>query len=389
MTLSGNIRICAGGADMETGACGVATALGMMSGTSMDAIDLAILKTDGERIFEFGPVAEAPFSAEERALLREAMADAKGIERRSDRSGVIAVAETVLTKKHAEAVQAFLSEHNLRREDIAVIGFHGQTVIHRPERGLTVQIGDGQQLADLTGAPVVFDFRAADMAAGGQGAPFAPAYHRALADMGDLPRPLAVVNLGGVANVTWIGEDGALLAFDTGPGNALIDDWMLRRTGEAIDRDGNAARSGIASQLALEDLLRHAYFTAPAPKSLDRNAFSLEPIENLSVEDGAATLTAFTAAALARSARQFPAPAKRWVLIGGGARNPALVEVIRRVISADIQTGDDAGWRSDAIEAQAFAYLAVRSLYGLPLSFPGTTGVSAPQTGGVLVKPRA
>lgn len=355
----------------------------------MDAIDLAILKTDGESILEFGPVGEAPFSPEERVLLREAMLDAKGIERRGDRSGIIAVAESILTEKHTRAVNEFLKAHNLRSQDIGVIGFHGQTVIHRPERGLTVQLGDGQKLADAIGAPVVYDFRADDMAAGGQGAPFAPAYHRALADMADLPRPLAVVNLGGVANATWIGEDGALLAFDTGPGNALIDDWMLRRTGAAMDKDGDSARSGVVSQLALEEMLRHPYFTAPAPKSLDRNAFSLQPVESLSVEDGAATLTAFTAAALAHAAKQFPASPKRWVLIGGGAHNPALVEVIRRVIQADIITGDEAGWRSEAIEAQAFAYLAVRSLYGLPLSFPGTTGVSAPQTGGILVKPRA
>ncbi|MBC8049489.1 MAG: anhydro-N-acetylmuramic acid kinase [Chitinophagales bacterium] len=373
---------------MEIRARGVITALGLMSGTSMDAIDLAILKTDGESILTFGPVSEAPFSAEERVLLREAMADAKGIEKHGDRSGVIAIAETILTEKHTRAVKDFLGAHDLRPQDIGVIGFHGQTVIHRPERGLTVQLGDGPTLADATGVPVVYNFRAADMAAGGQGAPFAPAYHRALADMADLPRPLAVVNLGGVANVTWIGEDGDLLAFDTGPGNALIDDWMLRRTGAAMDNDGNAARSGVVSQLALEEMLRHVYFTAPAPKSLDRNAFSMEPVESLSVEDGAATLTAFTAATLAHASKQFPAPPKRWVLIGGGARNPALVEVIRRVIQADIMTGDDAGWRSEAIEAQAFAYLAVRSMYGLPLSFPGTTGVNALQTGGVLVKPR-
>jgi anhydro-N-acetylmuramic acid kinase len=364
------------------------TALGLMSGTSMDAIDIALLKTDGKRIFEFGPIGETPFTPEERALLREAMADARGVARRGDRSGVLGMAERVLTAKHIEAVKAFITQHGLRREDIAVIGFHGQTVIHRPERKLTVQLGDGQALADAVGVPVAYDFRAADVKAGGQGAPLAPVYHRALAETGELPRPLAVVNLGGVANATWIGAEGDLLAFDAGPGNALLDDWMLRHRGHAMDEGGRAARVGVVKQSVLEDMLRHPFFTASAPKSLDRNAFHADALDGLSVEDGAATLTAFTAGALALAAKQFPEPPKKWILTGGGARNPALVEVIGRVLGAEVITANEAGWRGDAIEAEAFAFLAVRALYGQPLSYPRTTGVSTPLTGGVIVKPK-
>ncbi|MDX2264951.1 MAG: anhydro-N-acetylmuramic acid kinase [Hyphomicrobiales bacterium] len=372
---------------MSLGAKRAVRALGLMSGTSMDAIDAALIVTDGELILELGPSAEFPFAPEERALLREAMASARGVERRDDRSGVLAIAEELITRKHAVAAVEFLKRCALRPADIAVVGFHGQTMIHRPERGLTVQLGDGAALAKAIGAPVVYDFRANDVAAGGQGAPLAPVYHRALVNSGDHPRPVAVVNLGGVANMTWIGEDGAMLAFDTGPGNALIDDWALRHTGAPMDRDGALARRGVVNQAILEDMLRKPYFFAPPPKSLDRNAFDLAALDGLSPEDGAATLTALTAAALAHGAAQTPTPAKQWILIGGGARNPALVEVIRRTLPGDVALGEAVGWRSEAIEAQAFAFLAVRSLYGYPISFPGATGAPEPLTGGVLVRP--
>ncbi len=363
-------------------------AIGLMSGTSMDGVDAAIIATDGDAIQGFGPATMTPYSPAERQLISHAIKAAASISTRESRSGVLAEAENMLTRKHGEAVLALMKEHKLEKETIAVVGFHGQTVLHRPEASLTVQLGDGQALADMTGLPVVYDFRASDMAAGGQGAPFVPIYHRALATASSMPLPIAFVNIGGVANVTWIGENGELLAFDAGPGNALIDDWAQKHLGEPIDRDGKLAGAGQANTAVLEKLLRHPFFDIPPPKSLDRNNFSADVVSRLGAADGAATLTAFTAGALSRAAIHFPSPVKGWVLAGGGARNPTMVETIRRVLPERVILADEAGWPGDFVEAQAFAYLAVRSLKRLPLSFPGTTGVKKPLTGGKLANPR-
>ena len=362
-------------------------AIGLMSGTSMDGVDIAVLETDGERIEAFGPVGGRDYTGEERAFLREAVAAATQLSDRTQRPGILGKAEELITEIHAEAVDAFLLEHGLAREEVAVIGFHGQTVLHRPEAGLTVQLGDGQLLADLTGMDVVYDFRAEDMAHGGEGAPLVPVYHRALAERGGLPRPAVIVNIGGVANVTFIGEDGGLLAFDTGPGNALLDDWMMRHLGEARDENGQLAAQGQASGPRLEALLADPYFLRKPPKSLDRNAFSLSVLEGLSPQDGAATLTAFTAASLICGAAHFPEAPKIFVLSGGGTRNATLVGALRRLLPGRIELADDLGWDAGAIEAQAFAFMAVRTLLGLPNSFPGTTGVPAPTAGGVLAQP--
>ena len=262
------------------------------------------------------------------------------------------------------------------------MGFHGHTVLHAPQRRLTVQIGDGRRLAELTGIDVVFDMRAADCAAGGQGAPLAPAYHRALAQR--VPeRPLALVNVGGVANVTWIGGGGELLAFDTGPGNAPIDDWMRQRLGRARDEDGALAASGRVHEEHVRAFLRQRYFAEPPPKSLDRNAFAWGAVAALSPADGAATLTAMTAASIARAGEQFPAPANMWIIAGGGRRNGTLMAMIAARVAAPVAPAEAVGMDGDALEAEAWAYLAVRSLKGLPLTFPGTTGAPAPLTGGV------
>jgi anhydro-N-acetylmuramic acid kinase len=362
-------------------------AIGLMSGTSMDGVDIALLETDGERIGAFGPVGGRDYTLEERAFFREAVAAAAQITDRSDRSGILERAEALITEIHADAVDDFLSFNRLSREEVDVIGFHGQTVLHRPESRLTVQLGDGQLLADLTGIEVVHDFRANDVAEGGEGAPFVPAYHRALADYSELPRPAVIVNIGGVANVTFIGEDGTLLAFDTGPGNALIDDWMMQRLGEPRDENGQLAARGQVDARRLETLLANPFFLRKPPKSLDRNAFPLSVVDGLSPEDGAATLTAFTAAALICGAAHFPDAPKIFVLSGGGTRNASLVGTLRKLLPGRIELAEDRGWDSGAIEAQAFAFLAVRSLRGLPNSFPGTTGAPHPVVGGVLVRP--
>jgi anhydro-N-acetylmuramic acid kinase len=294
----------------------------------------------------------------------------------------------MVTRSHAEAVTAFLAEQGLTPGDIDVVGFHGQTVLHRPDQRMTVQLGDGQALADAVGIPVVYDLRAADIAAGGQGAPLVPVFHRALAEACGFPLPLAILNIGGVANVTFIGPKGDLLAFDTGPGNALIDDWMRERTGRPLDDGGITAARGRPDGALLAWLLMHPFFVKKPPKSLDRNWFSHKLAGQLTTEDGAATLTAFTAQAVARALDHVPEPPLRWIVAGGGARNGELMRLLNYHLRAEITTADAVGWSSAFLEAQAFAYLAVLSLQGLPITFPSTTGVGEALTGGVVVRPR-
>ena len=362
------------------------TALGLMSGTSMDGVDAAILITDGETIAAFGATHFRPYGANERALLAAALEEAPALADRTQRPPALAAAESAIEAAHVAAVSALLAEAGLAPEDIDVIGFHGHTVLHDPARRLTVQIGDGERLAEATGIDTVWDMRAADMAAGGQGAPLASAFHRALALASGIDRPAAIVNLGGVANVTWLAADGAMLAFDTGPANALIDDLLRARTGRAMDEGGELAARGQANKAILTALLADLFFEVSPPKSLDRKSFSLRSVAGLSLEDAAATLTAFTAAALARAAEHMPAPPRVWILSGGGARNPSLVAAIRARLDRPVRTAGELGWSEDFIEAQAFAYLAARSLRGLPLTFPGTTGVKEPLTGGRLAR---
>jgi anhydro-N-acetylmuramic acid kinase len=366
------------------------TALGLMSGTSLDGVDIALIETDGQAVQRFGPCGARPFTADERALLRTTLDDARQITARHQRPGTLADAETMITQAYAEAINRFLTEHNIACGRIAVAGVHGQTVLHRPARGLTVQLIDAEALSQCCGLPVVHDLRGADIAAGGQGAPLVPAYHGALAHAAGMDLPAAVLNVGGVANVTWIGADGGLIAFDTGPGNALLDDWALRHTGEAMDRDGRLAARGTpapAALAALESALGD-YLTRKPPKSLDRLDFRTgDALDRLSPEDGAATLVDYTARCIARASDHLPAPLNAWIVTGGGARNPAVMRALAATLPAAVRSGEDLGWRGDFIEAQAFAFLAVRSLYGLPITFPGTTGAPAAMTGGRLIRP--
>ncbi len=364
-------------------------AIGLMSGTSMDGVDVALIETDGEHIQSLGPAGIYAYQDEERDLLRQAVEDAAELSDRGARPGILAEAEMLITEVHIQAVEAFLADYGFTREDVDVIGFHGQTVLHKPHEALTVQLGDGQRLADSLGIDVVYDFRAADMAEGGQGAPLVPIYHRALVEMSGLPRPAVVVNLGGVANVTFIGEDGGLVAFDTGPGNAMIDDWVFQNAGLRCDEDGRLAAQGQADARRVEALLGESYFMLKPPKSLDRNAFSLEAVDGLSLEDGAATLTAFTVASLICGLAHLPAAPQIFVLSGGGTHNGALTGNLRKLLPARVEIADDIGWNAEAIEAQAFGFLAVRSLKGLPITFPGTTGAPQPMTGGIVARPAA
>ena len=345
-------------------------ALGLMSGTSLDGVDAAIIETDGEDLVKLGPSLTVPYDDALRDRLRAVLGDPAAGHR----------VERDLTDAHAEAIRQLLGDHGLAASDIHVIGFHGQTVLHRPEQRRTWQIGDGAWLAKRTGIRVVNDFRTADVAAGGQGAPLVPVYHRALA--AELPKPLAVVNIGGVANVTWIGSDGALLAFDTGPGNALIDDWTLQHTGQRLDAGGGLAGIGRADPMLLDRLLAHAFFDQPPPKSLDRNDFSHAAVAGLSPSDGARTLTAFTARAIARAQSHFPLPPTQWLICGGGRHNPVLMAELAGAVAEPVQAVEAVGWRGDSLEAEAFAYLAVRVLKRLPTSFPSTTGAPRPICGG-------
>lgn len=368
------------------------TAIGLMSGTSYDGVDVALINTDGEALGRLGPTGYRAYSEAERGILRRAMAAAANLGGRDQRPEALAEAETLLNEVHAEAVESFLHANGIAAADVAVVGFHGQTVLHEPERRLTVQLGSGSALADRIGIPVVFDFRAADIAAGGQGGPMVPVFHRALTRLLARPHPVGVLNLGGVANLTFV-DDGELMAFDVGPGNALIDDFVRLRSGAPHDDDGRAAAAGEADEQAVARILAHPYFTRRPPKSLDRNAFrhwvaDEGELGKKSIEDGAATLTAVTAAAVAAALALLPRPPAVWIAAGGGTRNPTLLRMIaERLAPAPIETADIVGWSSDALEAQAFAYLAVRSTKGLPLTFPTTTGVAAPMTGGVLARP--
>jgi anhydro-N-acetylmuramic acid kinase len=368
----------------------VVRAIGLMSGTSLDGVDAAVIATDGERILEFGPTSYRPYKEEERAVLRQALAQAVTLTDRRARPGVIGQAEALTTRTHAEVVEGLLAGQGIATGDVAVVGFHGQTVLHKPADKLTVQVGDGAALARRLGIPVVHDFRQADIEAGGQGAPLVPVFHRAIVETVERPHPVAVLNIGGVANVTFVDGGPYPIACDTGPGNALIDDFMRARTGAPYDDNGDVAATGRPDQAFIARVLEHSFFDLKPPKSLDRNAFAFANIglPEFSLPDGAATLSALTVAAVARVVPHLPAPPKAWIVGGGGARNRTLMRMLAEQLApASVETADQAGFSADALEAQAFAFLAVRSMRGLPITFPTTSGAPRPLSGGVMARP--
>ncbi|MEZ5854990.1 MAG: anhydro-N-acetylmuramic acid kinase [Hyphomicrobiaceae bacterium] len=385
-------------------------AIGLMSGTSMDGIDLALIETDGGAHVRRLAAGSVSYDAAFRAKLRQALRDAEAITERGQRPGCLADVERELSERHAEATLRFMGDRMLQPSAVDVVGFHGQTVLHRPigvggdvtftdldlgmpevrrlrteARLLTVQLGDGPLLAERTGIDVVYDMRAADCAAGGEGAPMVPVYHQALAEKIE-ERPVAFVNIGGVANITWIGRDGRLVAFDTGPGNALIDDWMLKHSGAACDVDGGQAAGGKVDGDVVKAFMREPYMTRVPPKSLDRQAFHGIAVGHMSLQDGAATLTAVTAEAIARAREHVPEEPALWVICGGGRRNRTLMGMIAARVTAAVAPAEALGLDGDTMEAEAWAYLAVRSLAGLALTYPGTTGVLEPTPGGVLAQ---
>lgn len=354
----------------------VYTAIGLMSGTSLDGIDAALIRTDGQGKIDRMSFISIPYDDDIRGRLRACLG------KKDDPDGAVALATVALTRAHAAAVDWLLSRAGLSPQEVDIIGFHGQTLHHDPTNRFTWQIGNGSMLARLTRIDVVNDFRSADVAAGGQGAPLIPLYHRALAEAAGIELPVAILNLGGVGNVTYIAGDDKMVAFDTGPGNALIDDWIKKHTGRDYDENGMWARQGKVDEAILAQLLSHHYFNAPPPKSLDRDAWDLSALEKLSPVDGAATLTAFTVQSAACALEHLPYAPRAWYVTGGGRHNGLIMESLQRRVNAPVESVDKLGWDGDAMEAEGFAYLAVRSLLGLPLSLPGTTGVPQPLTGG-------
>ncbi|KQT83526.1 anhydro-N-acetylmuramic acid kinase [Aurantimonas sp. Leaf443] len=367
--------------------------IGLMSGTSLDGIDVAAIRTDGVTVFERGPARVYAYDAAFQRRLAAGLETAKALTRREARIGDLEALEVALTDRHASAVETFLGDTGLAREEIDVVGFHGQTVLHRPDRALTVQIGDGQRLADALGLSVVHDMRAADMMAGGQGAPLVPAYHQALVSAlaPDLAaRPVVFVNIGGISNVTWLGESLDPVAFDSGPGNALIDRWVQTEIGIPFDQNGHIASEGGVIEDLAGRYLSSEFFARAAPKSLDRFDFPMPDASAGSVEDVARTLCFVSAEAILKSAEHFPSAPKLWIACGGGRRHPAILADLKAGAArrgARVVTAEEAGFDGDAMEAEAWAFLAKRSLAGLPLTYPTTTGCRTAVTGGVASRP--
>jgi anhydro-N-acetylmuramic acid kinase len=361
-----------------------------MSGTSLDGIDVALLDTDGEALLVRGPARVYPYEAAFRSRLAAGLDVAKALRHRDERPGDIGALETELTLRHAAAVERFLADQAIDPATIDVVGFHGQTVLHRPEAALTVQLGDGALLAQRLGRPVVYDMRARDMQQGGQGAPLVPAYHAALAanrPAAYAALPVVFVNIGGISNVTYLDGENDPIAFDSGPGNALLDQWLEREAGIAFDQNGAiASEGGILRRLA-EDYLSAGFFDRPVPKSLDRFDFAVPAPEVGSLEDVARTLCFVSAQAILQAAAHFPEKPKLWIICGGGRRHPAIMADLAEGADAEVISAEAAGFDGDAMEAEAWAYLAVRSLDRRPLTWPTTTGCQEPTAGGVLALP--
>ncbi|MDX0140658.1 anhydro-N-acetylmuramic acid kinase [Sinorhizobium meliloti] len=369
----------------------VLTAIGLMSGTSMDGIDIAVVRTDGDSIVDRGPSAGYAYDPRFRERLKQGLEDARSILKREERPGTLADLERDLTLRHALAVRMFLQENNILPDNVDVIGFHGQTVLHRPDQALTVQLGDGDLLARETGIDVVYDMRANDMALGGQGAPLIPAYHAALArglsKVGEIATPVVFVNIGGISNLTYIGAGEEIVAYDSGPGNSLIDQWVEAHAGIPYDQGGMiASEGGVLRELA-DRYLSHPFFSAEKRRSLDRNDFAPPAAGDASLEDGARTLAHVTAAGIVRSARHLPANPATYIVCGGGRLNSVIMSDLHALAEAEgarVLAAEALDLNGDSMEAEAWAYLAVRSRYCLPLTYPETTGVSCPVSGGRL-----
>lgn len=347
--------------------------IGLMSGTSLDGVDGALIAINDDASIHVIASMTEDYSDDERAALRSCL----GLKK--DPDGRVKFAEEMMTDVHTKVVKKLLSMARLTPNDIKLIGFHGQTIYHDPAAKFTWQIGDGARLARATGIQVINDFRSADVAAGGQGAPLLPLYHRALA--ASLDKPVAIINIGGVSNITYIDSDD-ILAFDTGPGNALMNDWVKVNTGAEYDKDGALAQAGMVDQVILNNYLNHAYFNVTPPKSLDRDQWTTAGVQGLTVEDGTATLAAFTIQSIVQALAHLPRPPKAWYITGGGRHNQALMQGLRDALGVTVESVDTLGWNGDSMEAEGFAYLGALAENGDPISLPTTTGVPQPMSGG-------
>lgn len=353
-------------------------AIGVISGTSMDGIDVSIVETDGDALVRPGPGRTYAYAPDLRQTLQNLIAAPERAQ-----SEPLEDLERAVTLAHVAAIRRFMDKTDVAAKDVSLIGFHGQTVYHRPAVRFTRQLGVGALVAQELGIDTVNRFRHADVASGGEGAPLVPLYHRALASA--LPQPIMILNLGGVGNVTYIDGDD-VIAFDTGPASALLDDFVLRRRGVSFDEDGKLAASGKVDEKLLAEFMSNPFFDRPAPKSLDRQDFHAraKSVEALSDEDGAATLAAFTIESVAAALRHVPRTPQRWLVTGGGRLNAHFMHRFRERLGVPVDPVEAVGWDGDFLEAQAFGYLAVRSALGLPLSLPTTTGVPHPMPGGEL-----
>jgi anhydro-N-acetylmuramic acid kinase len=353
------------------------TAMGLMSGTAMDGIDIALVETDGDSY-----VRPLLFEAYEMpSALRDLL---KSCLNCADRyTPNVKEAERLYTQENTKIIKKFINKNNILVDEIEVIGWHGQTIHHAPDEGVTIQVGDGGVMADVLTLPVVNEFRLADILNGGQGAPFIPVYHRALVQAKNHELPTAIINIGGVANITWMNQD-VVIGFDSGPGNAMINDWVLDHAGYEFDYNGEIASRGRVNHDVLNDFLNSSYFLKKYPKSLDRNDFINLNCSDLSCSDGAATLTEMTVQSINIGLDQCPQKPNVIYVTGGGRHNKFMMQRLALVSGCKVRSVDELGWNGDAVEAEGFAYMAVRTLKGLPISFPGTTGCNSPTIGGVL-----
>lgn len=367
-------------------------AIGLMTGTALDGfVDVALLKTDGHKIIEFGPYELIEYSDSEREILAEAVTKALKWQFNGAQPAIFEHATKTITNIYSNAIINFIQKHNLAPEKIDYIGGHGLTVLHHPpneyQKGQTLQLLDGQALAKQVKIPVVYDFRSNDMENGGQGAPLAPIYHAALLEYADIVAPAAILNLGGVANLTYWAGGIEIAAFDCGPANGPINEWVEMHNRGSFDRDGEFAKNGVVNAELLDKVMANPWFNKKYPKSLDRYDFSAKIVAGLSIEDGCATLSALVAMAVRRGLELFETPVQSIIVAGGGRKNPILMRDIANCTKIKLIDSDMISLRGDAVEAECFAFLAVRSALGLPISFSTTTGVARPTNGGILALP--
>lgn len=361
--------------------------IGLMTGTVNDGfIDVAALKTDGHKIIEYGPFELIPYQNKHiQSKIIETVKAAKIWRFDNTEPSIFAETEKLISLEQSEAVNKFIHKFNIKREDISCVGFHGLTVLHQAPlggiKGKTKQLGDGDLMANYLKIPVVNDFRTNDMLNGGQGAPLAPIYHLALSHYIN-KKNIIILNIGGVSNITYIGEDDTLIAFDTGPGNAPINDFVLKKNSGHMDTNGNFAAKGSINLDFINSFLSHPYFDLNYPKSLDRDQFSYDQIDEMSLEDGCATLTKLIGENISKAIKLLPKKPECIIASGGGRKNLSIMKAVNESTNIKCESIEKYGLRGDAIEAEAFAFLAERSLKNLPLSFPTTTGVTKPLTGG-------